>query len=35
MKRSKDPMSARWIITGRCSALSAPMYVRSNRSGIE
>ena len=25
MKRSNEPNSARWIITGRCSALSAPM----------
>ena len=25
MKRSKEPSSARWIITGRCSALSAPV----------
>ena len=25
MKRSKEPMRARWIITGRCSALSAPV----------
>ena len=25
MKRSKEPNSARWIITGRCSELSAPV----------
>ena len=24
MKRSNEPISARWIITGVCSALSAP-----------
>ena len=32
MKRSMLPKMARWITTGRCSALSAPMYFRSNRS---
>ena len=33
MNRSKLPKIARWITTGRCSALSAPMYFRSNRCG--
>ena len=32
MNRSKLPKIARWMTTGRCSALSAPMYFRSNRS---
>ena len=34
MNRSKLPKIARWITTGMCSALSAPMYFRPNRSGI-
>ena len=29
MNRSKLPKIARWMTTGRCSALSAPMYFRS------
>ncbi len=33
MNRSKLPKMARWITTGRCSALSAPTYFRSNRCG--
>ena len=34
MNRSKLPKIARWMTTGRCSALSAPMYFRSKRSGM-
>ena len=34
MNRSKLPKMARWMTTGRCSALSAPMYFRSKRSGM-
>ena len=30
MKRSSEPSSARWMTTGECSRLSAPMYVRPN-----
>ena len=33
MNRSNEPLTARWITTGRCSVLSSPTYVRSNRSG--
>jgi len=35
MNRSNEPLTARWMITGRCGALSSPVYVRSNRSGFE
>ena len=31
MKRSKVPISARWIITGTCSGLSAPVLASPNR----
>ena len=31
MKRSKLPKIARWMTTGLCSVLSAPMYFRSKR----
>ncbi len=31
--RSMLPNGARWIITGRCARLSAPMYSSWNRSG--
>ena len=34
MKRSSDPRTARWIITGRASVPSRVVYLRSNRSGI-
>ena len=33
MNRSMQPNGARWIITGRCGLLSAPMYSSSNRFG--
>ena len=32
-KRSIEPKGARWIITGRCLRLSAPVYSSSKRSG--
>ena len=31
MKRSIEPNGARWIITGRCGVLSAPVYSSSKR----
>ena len=34
MKRSSEPSRARWMTYGKCSSLSAPMYVRPKRCGI-
>ena len=33
MKRSTDPNRARWIMIGRCRALSAPTYSSPKRCG--